>query len=151
MANTQAVATSFKLGLLNGVHCFGTSPLRASTTADSFKAALYLASGSLGASTTVYSTTSEVAGTNYTAGGIGVTNAVAPTFSGTAAYWTPSANLVWGSVTLTTAFDTVLIYNASQANAAVATYNFGSQTITAGNLTLTMPVNAAGTALLSLN
>jgi hypothetical protein len=151
MANTQSIATSFKTELLNGIHAFGTTVVRAGTTKDTFYAALYLASASLGASTTAYSGTGEVSGTNYTAGGIAVTNANAPASSGTTAYWTPSSALVWSSVTLATAFDAVLIYNSTQSNKAVGVYTFGSQTITAGNLSLNMPTNDASTGLLRVS
>jgi hypothetical protein len=150
MANTQAMCTSFKGEILTATHNFGTAPIRAATTADTFKAALYLASATINASTTAYSATGEVTGTNYTAGGITVTNATAPATSGTTAYWTPSASLVYTNVTLSTAFDTVLIYNSTQSNKAVSVHTFGSQTVTAGNFTLTMPSNAAGTALLNI-
>lgn len=151
MANTQALATSFKQDLLNGLHAFGTSVVRAGTGADTFKGALYLASGSLGAATTAYSATSEVSGTGYTAGGITVTNATPPTTSGTTAFWTPSAQLQWTGLTLSTAFDTVLIYNnTATGKNAIGVWTFGSQTITAGTLNITMPVNAAGTALIQL-
>lgn len=150
MANSAAVCTSFKVDLFNGLHAFGTSVVRAGTTADTFKAALFLVSGSLGAATTAYSATSEVSGTNYSAGGVTVTNATAPTSSGTTGFWTPSANFVWTTVTLSTAFDTCLLYNSTQSNKACAVYTFGSQTVTAGTFTLTMPTNAAGTALLQL-
>lgn len=150
MANSQAMCTSFKVDLFNGIHAFGTTITRGGTTADTFKAALYLTSGSLGAATTAYSATSEVSGTNYTAGGVSVTNATAPTSSGTTAYWTPSASIVYTTVTLTTAFDTVLIYNSTQSNKAVSVHTFGAQTVTAGTFTLTMPANAAGTALLQI-
>lgn len=155
MANSQAVCTSFKNEVLIGAHQFGSVTIVSRTsltapTTDSFKAALYLASGSLGAGTTAYSATSEVSGSGYSAGGIAVTNATAPTTSGTTAFWTPSASLVYTAVTLTTAFDTVLIYNSTQSNRAVAVYTFGSQTITAGNFTINMPANAAGTAALNL-
>lgn len=149
-ANTQAVCTSFKTELLNGIHAFGTSVVRGGTGADSFKAALFLATATLGAATTAYSATNEVSGTNYTAGGVAVTNATAPTSSGTTAFWTPSASLSWSTVTLSTAFDAVLIYNSTQSNKAVAVYTFGSQTVTAGNFTLTMPTNDASNALLRL-
>lgn len=149
MANTAAVCTSFKVDQFNGIHAFGTTVTRGSTTADTFKAALYLASGSLGASTTAYSTTSEVSGTGYTAGGVTVTNATAPTSSGTTAYWTPSASFAWTTMTAS-AFDAVLLYNSTQSNKAVAVFNFGSQTVTASNFTLTMPTNAAATALLQI-
>jgi hypothetical protein len=150
MANTQAMCTSFKGELLTATHNFGTAPTRGSSAADTFKAALYLASATINASTTAYTTTGEVTGTNYTAGGITVTNATAPATSGTTAYWTPSASLVYTTVTLSTAFDTVLIYNSTQSNKAVSVHTFGSQTVTAGTFTLTMPTNAAGTALLNI-
>jgi hypothetical protein len=150
MANTQAMATSFKSEILQGVHNFGTAPVRAVTTADTFNAALYLASATINATTTVYSTTGEVTGTNYSAGGVTVTNATAPATSGTTAYWTPSASIVYTNVTLSVAFDAVLIYNATQGNAAVSVHTFGSQTVTAGTFTLVMPTNAAGTALLNI-
>lgn len=150
MANTQAMCTSFKGELLTATHNFGTSPLRAATTADTFKAALYLASATVNASTTAYNSTGEVSGTNYTAGGATVTNATAPATSGTTAYWTPSASITYTNVTLSTAFDAVLIYNSSQSNKAVSVHTFGSQTVTAGTFTLTMPTNDASTGLIRL-
>lgn len=151
MANSQAITTSFKQDVLNGLHAFGTSVVRAGTGADTFNAALYLASGSLGAGTTAYSATSEVSGAGYSAGGVAVTNATAPTTSGTTAFWTPSASITYTTVTLSTAFDTVLIYNNTAAGKnSVGVYTFGSQTVTAGNFTLTMPANAAATALIQL-
>jgi hypothetical protein len=150
MANVAAVCTSYKVDQLNAIHAFGTTVARGSTAADSFKAALFLASGSLGAATTAYSTTSEVSGTGYTAGGVAVPNATAPTSSGTTAYWTPSGSFAWTTMTAS-GFDTCLLYNSTQANKAVAVYTFGSQTVTASNFTLSMPANAAGTALLQLS
>ena len=150
MANTQAMATSFKGELLTGQHNFGTGFIRAATTVDSFKAALYLTTATINAATTAYSATGEVTGTNYTAGGIVVTNATAPAVSGTSAYWTPSASLVWTTVTLATAFDTVLIYNSTNTNRAVSAHTFGAQTVTAATFTLTMPTNAVGTALVQI-
>jgi hypothetical protein len=66
------------------------------------------------------------------------------------AFFTPSASLTYTSVTLATAFDAVLIYNSSQSNKAVSVHTFGSQTITAGTFTLTMPANTTSTALLRL-
>jgi hypothetical protein len=57
---------------------------------------------------------------------------------------------VYTNVTLTTAFDAVLIYNSTQSDRAVSVHTFGSQTITAGTFTLVMPVNAAGTALINI-
>lgn len=149
MANTQAVATSFKQEVLNGHHAMGTSVTRGGTGADTFKAALYLASATYNAATTAYSATGEVSGTNYTAGGATFTW-VAPATSGTTAYTTPSATITWTTVTLATAFDAVLFYNSTQSNKAVAVYTFGSQTVTAGNFSLTMPTNDSSTGLLRL-
>jgi hypothetical protein len=160
MANTQSMCTSFMGQLLNGGHQFGSITLVSRTsltapTTDTFKAALYLASATINAGTTAYSATGEVTGTGYTAGGISVTNATAPTATNSSstagvAYWTPSASLVYTTVTLTTAFDTVLIYNSTQNNTAVSVHTFGSQTVTAGTFTLTMPTNSTTLALLRL-
>ena len=149
------MCTSFMGELMTATHNFGTAPTRGTSATDSFKAALYLASATYDASTTAYSATGEVSGTGYTAGGIAVTAATPPTAtnaSSTAgvAFFTPSTSLVYILVTLTTAFDAVLIYNSTQGNKAVAVYTFGSQTITAGTFTLTMPSNTTTTALLRL-
>ncbi|MGX6999932.1 hypothetical protein [Caballeronia sp. KNU42] len=150
-SNAQAMVTSFKVDLLNGLHAFGASVIRAATTKDTFNAALYLTGSSIGAATTAYSATGEVTGTNYTAGGVAVTTGTAPAASGTAAIFTPSASIVYTNVTLATAFDCVLIYNntASGKN-AVSSHTFGAQTITAGTLTLTMPAGGLGTSLLQI-
>ena len=150
MANSAAIATSFKVELLKGIHALGTTVIRAGTTKDTLKAALYLASASLGAATATYSVTGEVSGTNYTAGGVTATNANEPASTGTTAYWTPSASFAWTTVTLATAFDACLIYNSTQGDKAIGVYTFGSQTVTAGNFTLTMPTNDATTGLLRL-
>ena len=152
------MCTSFMGELMTATHNFGSSPIRAAATADTFKAALYFASATINASTTAYSTTGEVtntSGTGYTAGGVTVTNGTAPiatNSSSTAgvAYWTPTASFSWSALTVTTAFDSVLIYNSTQSNKAVSVHTFGSQTITAGTFTLTMPSNTTTTGLLRL-
>lgn len=150
MSNTQAMCTSFKGEILSGIHALGTTVTRAGTGADTLKAALYLASASIGAGTTAYSVTGEVSGAGYSAGGVTVTNATAPTTSGTTGYWTPSASLTYTTVTLTTAFDCVLIYNSTQSNKAISAHTFGSQTVTAGTFTLTMPTSDATNALIRI-
>jgi len=149
MANTQAMCSSFLGELMTATHNFTTS------TGNTFKAALYLASATVNASTTAYSSTGEVTGTNYTAGGVTVTNGTSPLSTNTSTtagtgYWTPSASITYTNVTLTTAFDAVLIYNSSASNKAVSVHTFGSQTVTAGTFTLTMPSNTTSTALLRL-
>lgn len=160
MANTQSMCTSFLGELMLGQHQLGTSTIVSrgsltSPTTDSLKAALYLVSATINAATTAYTATGEVSGTGYTAGGIAVTNATAPTYTNSSAtagvgYWTPSGSLVYSTVTLSTAFDTVLIYNSTQSNKAISVHVFGSQTITAGTFTLTMPTNSTTLALLRL-
>lgn len=156
MANTQSMCTTFLSELMTATHNFGASPIRAAATADTFKAALYVTTATIDANTSVYSATNEVSGTNYTAGGVAVTNATAPLASNSTAvagtgYWTPSASITYTTVTLATAFDCVLIYNSSQSNKAVSVHTFGSQTVTAGTFTLTMPTNSSTLALLRLS
>lgn len=160
MANTQSMTTSFMGDLLVGAQQLGTVTLTSrgsltSPTTDTVKAALYLASATINASTTAYTATGEVTGTNYTAGGVTVTNATAPTSTNSSstagvAYWTPSASITYTNVTLTTAFDAVLLYNSTQSNKSISVHTFGSQTVTAGTFTLTMPSNTTSTALIRL-
>lgn len=154
MANTQAMCTSFKGELLTGsIHQFGSPTITSRTsltapTVDVFKAALFLVTATIDSTTTAYSVTGELAATgNYTAGGVVATNGVAPTTGGTTGYWTPSASFSWTNLTSSGAFDCVELYNSSQGNKAISVHTFGSQTVTAGNFTLTMPANAAGTAM----
>ena len=149
MANTQAMCTSFLGELMTATHNFTTG------TGNTFKAALYLSSATYDAATTAYSVTGEVSGAGYSAGGITVTNGTSPTSTNSSTtagvgYWTPSASLTYTSVTLTTAFNAVLIYNSSASDKAVSVHTFGDQTITAGTFTLTMPSNTTSTALLRL-
>lgn len=145
---------------MNGFHQFGSPTIVSRTsltapTVDTLKGALYLATATVNASTTAYSATNEVSGANYTAGGATVTNASGPTGTNASAtagvgFWTPSASLVWTTVTLSTAFDCLLLYNSTQTNRAIGAYTFGSQTVTAGNFTLTMPTNSTTLALVRL-
>ena len=157
MANTQAMTTSFKVDLFNAVHAFNATgiPAHTAATADTFKAALYLTTATVDASTTAYSASNEVSGTGYVAGGVTVTNATTPTSTNASAtagvaYWTPSASITYTTVTLATAFDAVLLYNSTQSNKAISVHTFGSQTVTAGTFTLTMPSNTTSTALIRL-
>ena len=153
MSNTQSMCTSFMGELMTATHNFTTG------TGNTFKAALYFASATVNAATTAYSTTGEVtntSGTGYTAGGVTVTNGTSPTATNSSAtagvaYWTPTASFQWTALTVNTAFDTVLIYNSSASNKAVSVHTFGSQTITAGTFTLTMPSNTTSSALLRLS
>lgn len=166
MANTQSLCTSFLGELLTGTHNFGAAPIRAAATADTFRAALYLTTATVNATKATYGGTvgsvadsGEVTGTNYTAGGVIVTNATAPLSTNSSptagtAYWTPSAAIQYGSVgvpvTLATSFDAVLIFNNTQGNKAVSVHTFGAQTVTAGIFSLTMPTNSTTTALVRI-
>ena len=153
MANSNAICTSFKVEILSGIHALSTSVVRGATTPDSFKGALYLVSATTNAANTVFTATGEVSGTGYTTGGVDLTGGqdwVAPSSTGTTAFTTPTAALVYTTVTLATAFDAVMIYNSTQGNKAVGVFTFGSTTITAGTLTLNMPTNDATTGLIRL-
>ena len=155
MANTQAISNQFRSDIL-------TSGYNLSSGSKTLYAALYLTSGTINATKLTYggtigsvADTSEVSGAGYTPGGVAVTNAVSPTGANATAggdtyYWTPSAAIVYTTVTLSASFDTVLIFDHTTPFHAVGCWNFGPTVITAGTLTLNMPANAAGTALLRL-
>ena len=148
MAITQAMATSFKVQILDGVHNFGTGVVRASTAADTFKIALYTSAATLDATTTAYTTSGEVVGTGYTAGGNTLTISVVPTSSGTTAYLSFS-NTSWTTATITARG--ALIYNSTQSNAAVAILDFGSdKTSTAGTFTIVFPTADATDAIIRI-
>jgi hypothetical protein len=137
MANTQAIS-----GIMKQV------ALAAVVDSKTLKAALYLASATTNGTNTAYTATGEVSGTNYTAGGVSVTNANSAGLTSTTAYWTPSASIVYTTVTLSTAFDAVMLYSTTDSNRNLGVFTFGSQTITAGTFTLTMPTNDATTGLI---
>ena len=150
MAITQAMATSFKVEILDGIHNFGTGVIRASTAADVFKIALYTSSATLSAATTAYSATDEVSdsGTNYTAGGQTLVISQVPTSTSTTA-WLDFDDVTWPSATITA--NGALIYNETQGNKAVAVLAFGGdKTSTAGNFTIQFPAAAASTAILRI-
>lgn len=141
MAITQAMCTSFKVELLQGVHNF------TNTTGDVFKIALYTSSANLDSTTTVYTTTNEVSGTGYTAGGNTLTN-VTPTSSGTTAF-TDFADTTWSTATITARG--ALIYNSTESNKAVAVLDFGSdKTSTAGNFTIVFPTADSANAIIRI-
>lgn len=133
MAITTAICNSYKQEILEGVH--------AST--DTYKIALYTSSATLSASTTAYSSTNEVSGTGYDAGGKTLTGFVSGLATGTAyiTFDDPS----WTSSTITARG--CLIYNSSKSNKAVACFDFGSDVISvSGTFTIDLP--AAGASAL---
>ena len=142
------MATSFKTELLNGIHAFGTTVVRGATTADTFKIALYTSSASLGENTTAYTTSNEVSGTGYSAGGNTLTVSTAPTSSGTTAYLDFS-DTTWSTATITARG--ALIYNSTQSDKAVAVLDFGSdKTSTAGDFTIVFPTADASNAIIRI-
>jgi len=155
VANTSGISNSFKYEVMLGLHQLGAVTLtsRGSLTApttDVLKAALYLASATINPTNTVYTATGEATtGSGYSAGGIPVTNATAPSLSGTTGVWTPSASLVYTTVT-TGSVDAVMIYNSTQGNRAIEICIFTAQNPVAATLTLTMPSNTATFALINI-
>jgi hypothetical protein len=148
MAITQAMATSFKVDLLNGIHAFGTTVVRAATTADTFKIALYTSSATLDATTTAYATTNEVSGTGYTAGGNTLTVAQTPTSTSTTA-WLDFSDTTWSSSTITA--NGALIYNDDQSDKAVAVLAFGGdKTSTNGDFTVVFPTADSSNAIIRI-
>ena len=142
MAITQAMCTSFKQELLEGVHNFKNSG------GSTFQLALYTSSASLGAATTAYTTSNEVSGTGYTAKGGALTN-VTPTTSGTTAL-TDFADLTFSTATITA--NGALIFNDSASgDPSVAVLAFGGdKTSTAGDFTIQFPAADASNAIIRI-
>lgn len=142
MALTQAICSSFKKELLEGIHNF------AAVGGDVFKLALYTGGATLDASTTVYTTSGETTGVGYSAGGIALTN-VGVSVSGTVAYL-DFDDATWTGATLSAAGG--LIYNSSEGNKAVAVLNFGgTYTSTSSDFTVSFPAATSSTAVIILN
>ena len=141
MAISQAVCSSFKSELLQGLHNFTNS------SGNTFKLALYTSSASLGATTTAYSTTNEVSGTNYTAGGGALTN-VTPSVTGTTAI-TDFSDFTFSNATITA--NGALIYNDTNADRAVVVLAFGAdKTSTEGDFTIAFPTADASNAIIRI-
>lgn len=143
MPITQALCTSFKVELMQGIHNFTAS------TGDAFKLALYTSAATLGASTTVYSSTNEVANSgSYTAGGGTLTN-ITPTSSGTTAF-TDFNDISFTSATITARG--ALIYNSTDANRSVAVLDFGGDKVsTSGTFTIQFPTADASNAIIRIS
>jgi hypothetical protein len=136
------MCTSFKKALLDGEMDFS------SDTSQTFKIALFTSSATLGAATTAYSTTNEVTGTGYTAGGNTLVISTNPTTSGTTAFL-DFADTTWSAATITARG--ALIYQSGGGNPAVAVLDFGSdKTSTAGDFTIQFPTADASNAILRI-
>ena len=116
MAITQTLCTSFKVALLNGEMDFSAD------TSQTFKLALFTSSATLDATTTAYSTTNEVSGTGYTAGGNTLTIAANPASSGTTAFL-DFADTTFASSAITARG--ALIYKSGGGDPAIAVIDFG--------------------------
>jgi len=138
MAITQALCTSFKSEILGGTHDLDT---------DVLKIALYTSAATLNATTTTYSTTNEVSGTGYTAGGETLSGA-SITSSGTTAF-VDFSDVTWASSTIMARG--ALIYNSSKSNKAVAVLNFGSDKSSSnGNFVISFPTADASNAIIRI-
>ena len=131
MAITQAMCTSFKAEILDEQH---------DLVADTIKIALFTSSASLGAGTTAYSTSNEVSGTGYSAGGETLTSNVVTT-TGTTAYF-DADDPTWTSASFTARG--ALIYNSTNSDKAIAVLDFGGDfTVSSGTFKIVFPAAGA--------
>lgn len=135
MAILQGMCSSFKQESWLGIHDLDT---------DVLKMALYTAAADLSQATTVYTTSGEVVGAGYTAGGEIITGAQV-LLSGTTAYLTFN-NPTWTSASFTCRG--ALIYNTSKANRAIAVLDFGADKTANGTFVVQLPAATAAAALL---
>jgi hypothetical protein len=159
MAITQAMTTSFKAELLLAVHDFRPS---ADTGADVFKLALYTSAATLDANTTTYSASNEASGSNYTAGGLALTNTGVTATNinaNTGTGFCDFSDLTFPNVSVTARG--ALIYNTTPSansnanttltNASVAVLDFGAdKTSTDGDFTIIFPTNDASNAIIRI-
>ena len=148
MSLQQTATTSFKVELFQGIHNFGpTSP-------DTFKVALYTGAANIGPATTVYSTTNEVVGTGYTAGGNTLAISVSPT-SGNNSSAVPTAYVSFSNSSWTGASFTArgaLIYNSTEGNKSVAVLDFGSdKTVSNDTFQIIFPTPDANSAIVRIS
>ena len=148
MSILQTATTSFKIELLQAVHNFGP------TSANTFKVALYTAAADINATTTVYSTTNEVVGTGYTAGGNTLVISTSPTAANNTAN-VPTAYISFNNTSWTNATFTAraaLIYNVTQGNKSVAVLDFGSdKTVNNDTFQIIFPTPDANSAIVRIS
>lgn len=131
----QTQTTSFKKQLYEGIH---------DLLNDSLYIALYTGNATLDQDTTVYSSTNEITGTGYTAGGQLITGVTVQSENYTA--YVSFDNPSWNPAAFTTRC--ALIYNASKGNKSVAVLDFGSDKTATNTFTISMPANTASAALI---
>ena len=135
MPIVQTQTTSFKKELYQGIH---------DLTTDVLKIALYTGFADLNEDTTAYTTTAEITGTGYSAGGKILTG----TTIGSSGYsaFVDFDSVEWNPGAFTARC--VLIYNSSKANRSIAVLDFGSDKTSNATFEITMPVNDANSALI---
>ena len=138
MAIQQGLTNSFKQEMLQAGQNLAT---------DTLKMALYTAFSDIGPLTTVYTTTNEITGTGYTAGGVVITGATLSTDTQTGTVYVNFNNVSWPGANFTARG--ALIYNVTRSNKSVAVLDFGSDKIFSSvSNTVVMPANTATTALI---
>lgn len=143
MAISQAMVTSFKVGILDGTFDFSSG------TGQVFKIALFTSAATLDATTTAYAVTNEVVGTNYVAGGNTLTISANPVSSGTTAFL-DFADTTWANATITARGALIYLANGG-TNPAVAVLDFGSdKTSTAGDFTIVFPAADSSNAIIRI-
>jgi len=136
MSIIQTQTTSFKAELYQAIH---------DLTTDTLKIALYTNSATLNETTTAYTTSNEITGTGYMAGGVTITG-VTVNSSGYTAYVSFN-NPSWTSASFTAR--AALIYNFSKSNRSIAVLDFGSnKTVSSNTFLITLPTNNASDALI---
>lgn len=136
MAIEQGLTTSFKQQMLQG---------QQNLSSDTLKMALFTAFADLGPNTTGYTTTNEITGTGYVAGGQTMSGvSISAATNGTV--YVNFDNVVWNPAAFTARG--ALIYNVTQGNASVAVLDFGADKTATNTFTVTMPANTSTTALL---
>jgi len=148
MSILQGATTSFKVQLLQAVHNFGP------TSANTFKVALYTANADINADTTIYSTTNEVTGTGYTAGGNTLVISTSPTSgnnsSNISTAYISFNNTSWINATFTAR--AALIYNVTQGNKSVAVLDFGAdKTVSNDTFQIIFPTPDANSAIVRIS
>ena len=137
MSILQGQTTSFKVGLYNG---------QFNLASDTIKMALYNGNANLNPSTTAYSSTNEITGTGYTAGGQVMTGVTISYDATNSVAYVNFNNVVWNPAAFTARC--ALIYDATASNASIAVIDFGSDKTCVNTFTVTMPANTYSTALI---
>ena len=156
MAITQAMTTSFKAELMLGVHDFRNA------SGDTFKVALYLSTADIDANSTAFTSTNEASGSNYSSGGINLTNTgVSATNinANTGTGFTDFSDATFTNVTVTARGAMIYnntpsangVANTALTNASVCVLDFGSdKTATDGDFTIIFPTNDASNAIIRI-